>query len=128
MTTYETKTENIARGYQEGKWVYVTATYDSGKNRVIDAFEGVIDYVAMDEKAGRPCHSAENYKVIEWLGEYHVSYLPTGQDCGMTERRWFGTLEDAVKFYLEYDSVYKVLHQMRKLEDGTIDSNVVTYF
>lgn len=128
MRTYETKTENIERDWQQGKRVTVTITKDNGNERVIDAFEGVIDYVAYDKKAGRVNKSAENYKVIDWLGEYIVSYLPTHKDGGFTERKEFDNLEDAVKFYLEYESYYKVLWQRRKLEDGTKDTNCVTYY
>lgn len=127
MTTYETKTENIAWDYQKGRFVTVTVTLDNGYEKVIDAFEGTIDYVAKEQKAGYQIGSrlAENYKFIEWMQKYRVSYIPT--PYAREEYAEFDSLEEAVRFYMTRDTNWKVLYQKRKLVDGTIDTNAVTY-
>lgn len=127
MTTYETKTENIAWGYQNGRFVTVTVTLDNGYEKVIDAFEGTIDYIAKEQKAGYQIGSrlAENYKFIDWMQKYKVSYFPTPFSDMWHEE--FDSLEEAVKFFIDRETNWKVLYQKRKLVDGTEDTCVITY-
>lgn len=127
MTNYQVKTESVAREYQNGQFITVSVTLDNGGEKLIDAFEGKIDYIAMEKKAGYPIgsKSADNYTVIDWLKKYRVTWVP--KDSHGTELADFDNLEDAVRFYIENESDWKVIYQFRKLVDGSEDTNVVTY-
>lgn len=127
MTNYQIKTESVAREYQNGQFITVSVTLDNGGEKLIDAFEGKIDYIAMEKKAGYPIGSkhADNYTVIDWLKKYRVTWVP--KDSYGTELADFDNLEDAVRFYIENESDWKVIYQFRKLVDGSEDTNVVTY-
>lgn len=129
MTTYETKTENIARGYQNGRNVTVTVKLNNGHVKMIDAFEGTIDYLAMEKIAGYPIGSKmdDNCKRIVWLDKYFVVYIPEPDKSGRTEVADFESLEDAIKFWVDCHACYRVIYQKRRLVNGKIDATTVAY-
>lgn len=128
MTNYEVKTEDVARGYMNGQFVTVHVTLDNGNGKTIDAFEGTIDYVAEEVKAGHPIRSKmlDNYKIINWLPKYKVTWIPAPYAL-KNEYAYFDNLADAVKFYISRNSNWKTIRQYRKLVDGSEDTNVIAY-
>lgn len=120
MTTATITKTPVNWGWKIGTDINATTEkYNTG------AFEGVIDYVAYNEKAGHKISQEKApYDVIEWLANYYVDDVLAPQDQRI---RNFDNFEDAINYYFSLESDYKVIYQRRKLSDGSIDSAVISY-
>ena len=94
-------------------------------NREAETFEGVIDFVLRNKKAGYDMGGGQApYDVIEYLADYEV------QDADAeptTTVKKFDNFEDAINYYFNLDSHHRVIYQTRRLSNGATDKGVITY-
>lgn len=120
MTTATITKEPVNWGWKIGTDIKATT-----ENRQADTFEGVIDYVAYNVKAGHKLSNDQApYDIIEWLANYYVDDVDETQGQRIKN---FDNFEDAINYYFSLDSGHKVIYQRRKLSNGSMDSSVVSY-